>query len=111
MCKKTVVKAPDPDDFGKDVEIAKFSGSREKVGTKSPKPFLFPIKRLLYSRKFMVLLLDVIISTILYFVGKYSVASIADDIGFLIAAYQPVALMMIYTIAQEDAALIHRDRL
>ena len=68
------------------------------------KPFLFPMKRLLYSRKFMVLLLDVIVSTILYFVGKYSVSGIADDIGFLIASYQPVALWMIHSIAQEDIA-------
>lgn len=70
------------------------------------KPFLFPMKRLFYSRKFMVLLLDVIISTILYFVGKYSVSGIADDIGFLIGSYQPVVLMMIYTIAKEDVAAI-----
>jgi len=108
----TNIKAPDPNEFGKDREVARFSGISEMISTpKTNKPFLFPIKRLFYSRKFMVLLLDVIISTILYFVGKYSVSSIADDIGFLIGSYQPVILMMIYTIAQEDVATIHRDRL
>ena len=75
------------------------------------KPILFPMKRLLYSRKFMVLLLDVIVSTILYFVGKYSVSGIADDIGFLIGSYQPVALLMILTIAQEDVAKIKNGTL
>lgn len=101
---ETVVKAPDPNDF-KDVIVAAVPGTEERVVyDPKNKPILFPFKRLFYSRKFMVLLLDVIISTTLYFVGKYSVSSIADDIGFLIGSYQPVVLIMIYAIAKEDVA-------
>lgn len=61
------------------------------------KPLLQPLKSLLYSRKFLVLLLDTVISTILHFVG-------GAEVEFLIGALQPVALMIIYAIAMEDAA-------
>jgi hypothetical protein len=95
--------APDPNEFGKDVGT--FAGLNGIISTRqNNKPFLFPIKRLFYSRKFMVLLFDVIVSTVLYFVGKYSNSSISADIEFLIGSYQPVILIMIYTIAQEDIA-------
>lgn len=58
------------------------------------KPFL----ALLHSRKFLVLLLDTIISVVLYYSGG------VEDVKFLITALQPVALMLIYAIAKEDAA-------
>jgi len=62
------------------------------------------IKALFASRKFMVLLLDVLLSTILYFAGKYASPDVLADVKFLIGAYQPVFLMLIYAIAKEDAA-------
>jgi hypothetical protein len=61
------------------------------------KPILHPLRGLLYSRKFLVLVLDTIISIILYFSG-------APDVKFLIGSLQPVALVIIYAIAQEDIA-------
>lgn len=61
-----------------------------------------PIKGLLISRKFWTLVLDVIVSTVLYFVGKYGSVSVFEDIKFLIAALQPVFVMLIASIAYED---------
>ncbi len=59
---------------------------------------------LLHSRKFLVLVLDAAVSITLYFAGKYLGESTYNDIWFLIGVLQPVALMMINSIAQEDAA-------
>ena len=61
-----------------------------------------PIKGLLISRKFWALMLDVVISIVLYFVGKYGTPSVYEDIKFLIAALQPVFVMLIASIAYED---------
>ena len=60
-------------------------------------PIWGPFVKLLYSRKFLVLVLDTIISVVLYYWG-------GPDVEFLIAALQPVALMLIFAIAKEDAA-------
>jgi hypothetical protein len=62
------------------------------------KPILHPLERLLYSRKFMVLILDTIVSVVLHYVG-------GADVQFLIASLQPVAMTIIYAIAKEDIAL------
>jgi len=64
-----------------------------------------PVKGLLRSRKFLLLILDTAISLITYFVGKYALPAVAEDINFLIAAYQPVFVALIVAIAVEDAAL------
>jgi uncharacterized membrane protein YjjP (DUF1212 family) len=61
------------------------------------KPITGPLTRLLYSRKFLVLMLDTVISVVLYYCG-------GPDVEFLIAALQPVAMMMIFAIAKEDSA-------
>lgn len=58
---------------------------------------------LLRSRKFLVLLLDVLLSTILFFVGKY-VPSYLEDVKFLIGVYQPLFLLIIAAITAEDSA-------
>lgn len=62
-----------------------------------------PFIGLLRSRKFWLALLDVLISTALFFIGKYAGAA-TDDLKFLIAAYQPVIVMVIIGITQEDKA-------
>jgi len=61
-----------------------------------------PIRGLFNSRKFYVLLMDTIVSLIIYFVGKYAVPSVADDVLFFIGALQPVFLALIGGIAYED---------
>ncbi len=62
------------------------------------------MRALFTSRKFLVLVMDTVISITLYFSGKYAGASAAEDIQFLIGALQLPALMLIYAIAHEDAA-------
>lgn len=61
-----------------------------------------PISGLFRSRKFWVALFDLVVSLILYFVGKYAAPAVADDIKFVIAAIQPVFLLVIGGIAYED---------
>ena len=68
------------------------------------KPITGPLGKLLYSRKFLLLVLDTIISAALYFVGKYSGEMVFADVKFIIAALQPVMIMLIAAIAWEDAA-------
>ena len=58
---------------------------------------------LLQSRKFLVLLLDQGVSLILFIVGL-AVPDWMENIKVLIAIMKPVAIMMIYAIAKEDAA-------
>ena len=68
------------------------------------KPIIGPFASLLYSRKFLLLLSDVLISAILYFVGKYAGNSLFADTKFLIGILQPVIIAIIVAIAHEDAA-------
>lgn len=59
---------------------------------------------LLHSRKFLVMVTDVIIATAIYFVGKYALPTVADDVLWLIGSYQPVVLFVIGSITAEDVA-------
>lgn len=58
---------------------------------------------LVYSRKFWIAVGDMLISIILYFVGRFFPAAV-EDVKFLIVAIQPVAVILIYAIAHEDVA-------
>lgn len=69
------------------------------------KPFIGPFNKLLYSRKFLILICDIVIPAIaLYFIGKYGSASLYEDVKFLILTLQPVVLAVIAAIAWEDVA-------
>ena len=57
-----------------------------------------------HSRKFRVLVYDVVISLVLYFGAKYLAPVAFADIQFVIAALQPVFIALIGGIAWEDAA-------
>ncbi len=61
-----------------------------------------PFQALLKSRKFLVLLLDTVVSLALYFSAKYLAAGAVEDIKTVIVALQPVALVLIGAIAYED---------
>ena len=63
-----------------------------------------PVAALFKSRKFWTGILDLIFSTVLFFTAKYLAPEFADDVKFMIAALQPVFLMIIAGIAWEDAA-------
>ena len=61
------------------------------------------MKRLLNSSKFLLLILDTILSTIVFFVAKYAQVA-QEDIMFLVGILQPVFVALIVGIAVEDAA-------
>ena len=61
------------------------------------------MQRLLKSSKFWLLVLDTVVSLILFFVGKYAQMA-AEDIAILIGTLQPVFVFVIGGIAYEDAA-------
>jgi hypothetical protein len=61
-----------------------------------------PLQALLKSRKFLVLTLDTVLSLVLYFSAKYLAPGAVEDIKTVIVALQPVALMLIASIAYED---------
>ena len=59
---------------------------------------------LLASRKFWLMVADVVISTATYFVTKYIAPEIGNDVFWVIGLWQPVIVAMINGIAIEDAA-------
>lgn len=63
-----------------------------------------PIIRLIRSRKFLLLLLDVVLSSALYLAGKYAAPQMVDDVKLLIGLWQPVFVSIIVAISVEDAA-------
>ena len=59
---------------------------------------------LLKSRKFWLMVADVLISSITYFVGQYVSPEVGENIIWLVLAWQPVIVALITGIATEDAA-------
>ena len=64
-----------------------------------------PWKALFGSRKFILLVLDVVISLILYFVSKY-LPNAEADVKFVILALQPIVIAIVLAIAYEDGKII-----
>lgn len=63
-----------------------------------------PFQSLLLSRKFWLLILDTVISLVLFFGAKYLTPAALEDVKVLIIALQPVFVTIIGAIAHEDAA-------
>jgi hypothetical protein len=63
-----------------------------------------PFVGLLRSRKFWLLILDVVISTIAFFVGRFTNEQVQEMVNFLIVTWQPVFVTIIAAVAWEDAA-------
>ena len=63
------------------------------------------ISSLFHSRKFLILVVDTLLSLVLYFTGKYLAPTSVDDIKFVIVSLQPVFGIIIGGIAIEDAAM------
>ena len=61
------------------------------------------LEALLRSRKFLLLLLDTVISLILFFVGRFA-PSYEEMVNMLIGTLQPVFVAIIVAIAIEDGA-------
>ncbi len=64
-----------------------------------------PLAKLLASRKFLLMVMDVVISLGLYFGGKYADPSAVEDLKVVIGLLQPVFVTLIYSIAKEDSAI------
>ena len=56
------------------------------------------------SRKFLTMLLDVVVGLVAYFIAKYAAEDIANDVMMVIGLMQPVVLAVIAGWAIEDAA-------
>ncbi len=63
-----------------------------------------PVKSLFGSRKFLLTILDLVVSISVYFISKYASPEAGNDVLFLIAAIQPVFVTIIHGIAMEDSA-------
>ena len=59
---------------------------------------------LLKSRKFWLIVFDVVISSAVYFLAKYASPAVAEDALWMIGLLQPVVISVITGIAVEDAA-------
>ena len=62
-----------------------------------------PFKLLLSSRKFWLLILDVVVSTVLFGVAQFAPQA-EEIVKFAVLTYQPVFVFLIVSIAVEDAA-------
>lgn len=63
-----------------------------------------PFSGLLRSRKFWLLILDTIVSALVFFVTKYATPAAAEDAIYMIGLIQPVFVAVIAGIAWEDSA-------
>jgi len=59
---------------------------------------------ILKSRKFWLMMVDVVVSLVTYFVGKYVAPGASADILWVVGLMQPVIISLIVGIAVEDAA-------
>jgi hypothetical protein len=62
------------------------------------------VRKLFRSRKFLTLVIDTVVSLLIFFVTKYAAPAAADDILYVIAAMQPVVLAVVAMWGIEDAA-------
>ena len=69
---------------------------------------LSPFKKLLGSRKFLLLVLDTVVSIALW-VGSTYFPGTQEAVKFLIGALQPVFIMLIIAIAWEDTAYLNNQ--
>ena len=59
---------------------------------------------LIRSRKFWLMIFDLVVSMSIFFITKYAAPAFADDALFMIGAIQPPILFVIAGITVEDAA-------
>ena len=78
---------------------------REKGGRVGNEDSNMNVPSIFKSRKFWLAMLDVVISSALFFGAKYMDPSAAENINFIIGVIQAPFIMVIGGIAYEDAAL------
>ena len=62
------------------------------------------MSRLLHSAKFWTLVIDVVVSLVLFFGVKYLSPTSYEDVEFVVLAVQPIFLAVVGAIAWEDSA-------
>lgn len=68
---------------------------------------LSPWAKLLKSRKFWLLILDTVVSIVLFVAGAYFPQA-QETVKFMIVTMQPIFIFLIMAIAWEDAANAHQ---
>ena len=68
-----------------------------------------PFKALAMSRKFLLMVLDVVISLTTYFITKYANPEAAKDVLMVLGVLQPVFVTLIASIAYEDGKNIDSE--
>ena len=64
---------------------------------------------LLTSRRFWLTVADVIVSTVVYFVGQHGTPALAADIKWLVVSWQPVVVLLIVAYTVDDTTQAHLD--
>jgi hypothetical protein len=67
------------------------------------------MKDLLMSRKFWIMVVDVVVSIVSFFVTKYAAPDMAKDVLFLIATVQPVVIAVIVAITVQNVEGIRKE--
>lgn len=83
-------------------QIKRYSNYLEETNKKR-KNKMNPIKVLFDSRKFLLLIFDVVSSLAIYFVGKYAGAAV-EDLKFVIMVIQPLWILVVGAIAAQNVA-------
>jgi hypothetical protein len=68
-----------------------------------------PMVQLLHSRKFWLMICDVVISLATYFITKYANPDAAKDILLVIATVQPVVIAVIVAITVQNVEGIRKE--
>ena len=64
---------------------------------------------ILHSRKFWLMIIDLVVSLATYFVTRYAAPEVAQDVLFLIGALQPVVIAVIASITVQNVAVIKAE--
>ena len=59
------------------------------------------------SRKFWIMVFDIVVSTATYFLTAYAAPDVAKNILWVIATWQPITIAVIVSIAAEDVAYLN----
>jgi len=59
------------------------------------------------SRKFWIMVFDIVVSTTTYFLTAYAAPDVAKNILWVIATWQPIVIAVIVSIAAEDVAYLN----
>lgn len=65
--------------------------------------------KIFFDPKFYTLLIDTVVSLVLYFAGKYAAPGVFDDIKVVITALQPIFLAVVVWLYQKQEATMRMN--